>query len=262
MSFYQRWVVGAFHITLWLLCIFFKEHNSEHWAWGEIFRVKRHLRACYLWMSLDRQRLGGDQDVGSGWGEAYFHLMLLPCVYLTIWTYYLKNNNHKEQANRQHVLRVCCTWRERWAEACPPLVPDGGRQHTPSILIATARALWELCVLSLFSCVQLFSTLRTIACKAPLSLEFSRQEEYWSGLPCPPPGFLPYPGMEPKSLMPPALTDGFFTTSTTWEALSSGSHSSWFFFFFYFLAIPQGRWGLSSPTRDGTRAPCDGSTES
>ena len=49
-------------------------------------------------------------------------------------------------------------------------------------------------------------------------MEFSRQE-YWSGLPCPPPGDLPIPGIEPSSLMSPALAGGFFTTSTTWETL-------------------------------------------
>ena len=48
-------------------------------------------------------------------------------------------------------------------------------------------------------------------------MEFSRQE-YWSGLPCPPPRDLPDPGVEPVSLMSPALADRFFTTSTTWEA--------------------------------------------
>ena len=47
---------------------------------------------------------------------------------------------------------------------------------------------------------------------------FSRQE-YWSGLPCPPPGDLPDPGMEPTSLTSPALAGGLFTTSATWEAL-------------------------------------------
>ena len=41
-------------------------------------------------------------------------------------------------------------------------------------------------------------TLWTTACQAPLSLGFSRQE-YRSGLPCPSPGDLPHPGMEPKS---------------------------------------------------------------
>ena len=38
-------------------------------------------------------------------------------------------------------------------------------------------------------------------------------------LPCPPPGDLPDPGIEPASLMSPALAGGFFTTGTTWEAL-------------------------------------------
>ena len=37
----------------------------------------------------------------------------------------------------------------------------------------------------------------TVACQAPLSMGFSRQE-YWSGLPCPPPGYLPNPGIEPR----------------------------------------------------------------
>ena len=46
---------------------------------------------------------------------------------------------------------------------------------------------------------------------------FSRQE-YWSGLPCPPPGDLTYTGMEPAFLMCSALAGGFFTTSATWEA--------------------------------------------
>ena len=49
-------------------------------------------------------------------------------------------------------------------------------------------------------------------------LGFSRQE-YWSGLPCPPPGDLPNPGIEPASLTSRAVTSGFFTTSSTWEAL-------------------------------------------
>ena len=59
--------------------------------------------------------------------------------------------------------------------------------------------------------VQLFATLWTVAHQAPLSIGFSRQE-YWSGLPCPPPGDLPNPEMEPESPKSLALTDGFFTT--------------------------------------------------
>ena len=56
-------------------------------------------------------------------------------------------------------------------------------------------------MLDLFSHVQLFATIWTVACQAPLSMEFSRQE-YWSGLPCPPSRDLPNPGIEPRS---PAL---------------------------------------------------------
>jgi len=49
---------------------------------------------------------------------------------------------------------------------------------------------WYLvCALSCFSCVQLFATLWTIVHQTPLSMGFSRQE-YWSGLPGPPPGDL------------------------------------------------------------------------
>ena len=59
--------------------------------------------------------------------------------------------------------------------------------------------------------VQLFATLWTVACQALLSREFSRQE-YWSGLPFPPPWGLPNPRIEPTSLASPALAGGFFTT--------------------------------------------------
>ena len=55
--------------------------------------------------------------------------------------------------------------------------------------------------------------------ESPLSVGFSRQE-YWSGLPCPPPGGLFYPGIE---LMSPALADVFFTTSATWETQDEGT---------------------------------------
>ena len=53
--------------------------------------------------------------------------------------------------------------------------------------------------------------------KVPLSMGFSRQE-HWSGLPCPPPGDLPDPGIEPESLTSPTLAAGFLTTSATWES--------------------------------------------
>ena len=74
-----------------------------------------------------------------------------------------------------------------------------------------------MCMLSRFSHAQFFGTLWTVAHKAPLSMELSRQQ-YWSGLPCPPPGHLPDPGIEPVSLQSPTLASGFFTTSATWDS--------------------------------------------
>ena len=52
-------------------------------------------------------------------------------------------------------------------------------------------------------------TLWTVACQAPLSTEFSRQED-WSGLRFPSPGALPDPGIEPRC---PALAGEFLTTA-------------------------------------------------
>ena len=76
----------------------------------------------------------------------------------------------------------------------------------------------------LLQCVWLFVTLWTMAHQTPLSMEFSGNE-YWSGLPFPPPGDLPDPGIEPASVTSPALAGKFFTTSATWEALNDiGNH--------------------------------------
>ena len=58
---------------------------------------------------------------------------------------------------------------------------------------------------------QLFATLWTVAHKAPLSMEFSRQE-YWNGLPFPTPEDLPDPGIIASSLVSPVSADRFFTT--------------------------------------------------
>ena len=66
-------------------------------------------------------------------------------------------------------------------------------------------------MLSIFSCARLFVTPWTVAHQAPLSMRFSRQE-CWSGLPC------PSSGIQPASLISPALADRLFTTSVTWEA--------------------------------------------
>ena len=84
-------------------------------------------------------------------------------------------------------------------------------------LFLSHKRMLHVCVLSCFSCVRLFVTLWTVVRQVPLFMGFSRQE-YWSGLPCPRPGDLPNPGIEPMSRMSSALAGEFFTTGTTWEA--------------------------------------------
>ena len=96
-------------------------------------------------------------------------------------------------------------------------------------------------VLSRFSHVRLSAILRTVAFQAPLSVGFSRQD-YCNQVPFLPPGELPNPGIEPTSLMPPALTGMFFITSATWEAkyVSIYHHSSQRFSTLALLALGTG----------------------
>ena len=78
--------------------------------------------------------------------------------------------------------------------------------HFLLAVLLSARA----CALRCFSRVRLFATLWAIAYQAPLFMGFVRQK-YWSGLPCPPPGDLPDPGIELPSPVSPALAGRFFT---------------------------------------------------
>ena len=127
--------------------------------------------------------------------------------------------------------RDCCL-SVKWGHSenmCPiykldkELSPDTEFADTLILDSPTSRILrnntWYLttcvCILSHFSYVQLLAIPRTIAPQAPLSMGFSRQE-YWSGLPCPPPGDLLDPRIERVSPMSLALAGRFFTTSTTW----------------------------------------------
>ena len=80
-------------------------------------------------------------------------------------------------------------------------------------------------MLSHFSHDQLFANLWTAACQGLLSMGFS-SEEYWSGLPHPPPGDLPNPGIEPASPASPALAGRFFTTNTSWEVPPNSTNIS------------------------------------
>ena len=82
-----------------------------------------------------------------------------------------------------------------------------------------------VCAKSPQSCLT-FVTPWTIACQAPLSIGFSMRE-YWSGLPCPPPGDLPHPGMEPASLRSPAMAGGGLYRLLRCSQLSAGALCCW-----------------------------------
>ena len=87
-------------------------------------------------------------------------------------------------------------------------LPRGSIQPCP--LIYRWRHIWYACVLSR---LRFFVTPWTVAHQVPLSMGFPRQE-YWSGLPFPPPGDLPGIGIELMSFVSPALADEFFTIAS------------------------------------------------
>ena len=97
-------------------------------------------------------------------------------------------------------------------------LPKYGHHKLLSDYIPDIYSYKHECLLIHFSRVWLFVNLWTVAHPAPLSMGFSRQE-YWSGLPCPPPWDLPDPEIEPSSLTFLALVGEVFTTSAIWEAL-------------------------------------------
>ena len=108
----------------------------------------------------------------------------------------------------------------KFRKSVPPPPPASVERRVPVSRITPNKISFHNWVVALCSVTQPYLTLVTpwtVAHQAPLSMEFSRQE-YWSGLPFPPPGDLPYPGIKPMSLTSPALADRFFTTSATWEA--------------------------------------------
>ena len=105
--------------------------------------------------------------------------------------------------------------------ACAP-----GKPSAPRFLkqLSPHFTTWDVCgcVLSRLCHVQLFATLWTAGCQAPLSMGLSRRE-YWSGLPCLPPGDLLHLGLN-LCLLCLLQAGRFFTTSVTWEVPPGQRH--------------------------------------
>ena len=102
------------------------------------------------------------------------------------------------------------------------------------------------CVLGRCSHVQIFAILWTTALQAPLSVGLSRQE-YWSGLPCPPPGDLPDPGIQLHLLPLPLLHwhMGSLPSKLLLEEMSRGSKRSTFYMHTLFLCLMPPLWNVS-----------------
>ena len=139
------------------------------------------------------------------------------------------NWDQRREINFKWLMYVCvcvcvCVWKEgQWAKMWK-LEKEAGLERRKQIKSPCWLSSWfdpvnAQCSLSHFSRVWLFVTLWTLACQAPLSMGFFRQG-YWNGLPCPPPGDLPDPGIEPVS---PALAGKFFITTATREAPVHGN---------------------------------------
>ena len=137
---------------------------------------------------------------------------------------FLFANNRRVKSTKGH--RLASWWYSTWINVivtvpkscyCKTLMKGPTDEIDGTRLKSWCKVCFCACLLNCFSCVRLFATLWTVAHQALLSMGFSRQE-YWSGLPCSPPGDLSHPGIEPTCLMSPALSGGIFTTSTTREA--------------------------------------------
>ena len=112
-----------------------------------------------------------------------------------------------------------------WSDQNPDIVndfPNMKREFLRTHLWRVPEGIWKVSSLQGRSSVSLS---RVSDFLRPHGLEPTRllypwdsPGKNWSGLPCPPPGDLPDPGIEPASLMFPALEGGFFTTGVTWEA--------------------------------------------
>ena len=123
------------------------------------------------------------------------------------WHYQLNGNEFEQTpgySKGQGNLACCSPWGHKESDTTEPLNNNSLYSHYLS-----AQSLRH---------AQVFEILWTMAFQVPLSTGFSRQE-YWSGLPYPPPGNLPNPGIKPVSLMSLVLAGGFLTTGSPGKSL-------------------------------------------
>ena len=159
------------------------------------------LKAPQFWS----QRAGSWGSI-SALSESRF-----PALWICCKSRQIKNGNTHHSQLLEHLLHSRCFFHPVFLASCEPPGGQGNMQiwiqqawdragdsaylMIDADVVGPQTALEvRAYVLSRFSRVQLCVTLWTVACQAPLSMGFSRQE-YWSGFPCPPPKELPYRGI-------------------------------------------------------------------
>ena len=176
---------------------------------------------------------------GSSWPRDRTHISMSPALadrffitraritILIIWYQLQCGSRGVPHATKQlihfwhHLLRKTIRGHRTRAQSHKTLDANHKTKVLPMLLIGYKSKFHDSSlhtyIISHLSYVWLFATPWTVTIQAPLSMGFSRQE-YWSGLPCPPPGDLPNPGIKPASLTSPALAGRFFTTSAIWDS--------------------------------------------
>ena len=152
-----------------------------------------HMKSWLIWKNPDAGRNWGQEKKGMTEDE------------MAGWHYWLDGHEFEQAlggGDWQGSLACCSSWGLKELDMAEWLNWTEGICWRPNNLPTLVR----VCMLCH---IWLFVTLWTVARQAPLSIGFPRQE-YWNGLPHPPPGDLPDPGFKPTS---PALVGRVFATS-------------------------------------------------
>ena len=128
--------------------------------------------------------------------------------------YYHLNEKHQQKGDNSLFFHLCIS------TMSTDSVNNINSKYRSSYLSQFFLFFFHTCVLSHFSALHHFVTLGTITHQALRSMGFS-SKVYWSGLPFPPPGALPDPGIQPVSFTSPALGGGFFTTIASCHGFQS-----------------------------------------
>ena len=223
---YNISLMGDISVSIYHSSIYWWRETD--WLWGI---DSRDHGAWEILQSTTCKLKPGKENGGIRWGRSYNSIQVLKLENLGSWWWYKSQPKRRRliycsgrQAGRKWMLSL--THGGRWStllsppiqmlvhkETCPKMTPETKfNLGIPWLAKLThkIKLCRHVCVLSHFSHVGLFATLWTVACQAPLSMGFSKQQ-YWSGLPCPP-GESSWPKDGTQSHRSPALAGKLFAT--------------------------------------------------